>query len=61
MPASEAKLRYIRKYSKERCKNYSLRLSYAHNQDIIDYFTKHGCQTTIVKAVRKLIEEENKQ
>ena len=60
MPASEAKLKYLRKYAKEQCKNYSLRLSYAHCQDVIDYFAKNGCQSSVIRGVRKLIEEENK-
>lgn len=60
MPASKAKLRYQKKYTKERCKNYCLSFSYKNCQDVIDYFTAHGCQNTVLKAVRKLIEDEKK-
>ena len=59
MGASQAKplkFKNLKKYSKEQCKNYSLRLSYAHCQDVIDYFNKNGVQPTVMKAVRMLIE-----
>lgn len=61
MGASQAKLKYLKRYSKEQCKNYSLRLSYAHCQDVIDYFNKNGVQPTVMKAVRMLIEAEKKE
>ena len=59
MGLSKKRLEYIDKYNKEKCKTYCIRVSYAHNQDVIDYLTKKGkVQTTFVEALRKMMKEE---
>lgn len=56
--SNEYKLKYINDYNKNKCRSYSLKLSYKYHSDIIDYFSKFGCQNVVVLAVRKLISEK---
>ena len=61
MAASKKQMDYMNKRIKENYKRYNLAFNKDTQSDVIDYLESNGpTQTTIVRAIRKLIEEEKK-
>lgn len=59
MAASKKQMDYMNKRIKENYKRYTLAFNKDTQSDVIDYLEANGpTQTTIVRAIRKLIEEE---
>ena len=62
MAASKKQLEYVNQRNREKCKRYTLVLNKDTQGDVVDYIQSHGAaQTTFVRAIRKLIELEEKE
>lgn len=62
MSASTKQMEYMNKRMRESYKRYTLAFNKKTQGDVIDYLESNGpTQTTIVRAIRKLIEEEKKE
>ena len=61
MATSKKQMDYMNKRIKENYKRYTLAFNRDTQSDVIDYLESNGpTQTTIIRAIRKLIEEEKK-